>query len=201
MPYENIAVPEELAKRLQQGFLLNTAPRTLGELANTEFMLGVDCSPDALISGVPTRHEVRFEDERLYTHCVVDTFALPSLRGKVADIRSIDPVTGQEICFLVTPQGLEREDENLCQAVVSIGAAASEPGSGYTTCCPFINLFSSPANYEEWVGQHPEVLAVVLPLKDAIAMAQAWLPASLADGCCNHNGDMRGEYREANQNQ
>jgi hypothetical protein len=200
MSYENIAVPEELAKRLQQGFLLNATPRTLGELANTEFMPGADCSPADLISEVPTRHVVRFKDEQLYTHCVVDTFALPSLRGKAADICSVDPVTGQEIRFRVTSQGLEREDESLCQAVVSIGAAASDPGSGYTTCCPFINLFSSRANYEQWVEQHPEVLTVVLSLKDAIAMAQAWLPASLAGGC-NPNGDRGGEYSEANQNQ
>jgi hypothetical protein len=190
MSYENIAVPEELAKRLQQGFLLNTTPRTLGELANTKFMPGADCSSAALISEVPTRHEVRFEDERLFTHCVVDTFALPSLCGKAADICSIDPVTGQEIRFRVTPQGLEREDESLRQAIVSIGAAASDSGSGYTTCCPFINLFSSPANYEQWIEQHPEVLTVVLPLKDAIAMAQAWLPASLANDCCSTNVEL-----------
>jgi hypothetical protein len=190
MSYENIIVPEDLAERLKQGFLLRTTPRTLGELANADFEPGAMCSPAALISETPTRHQVRFGDERLYTYCVVDTFALPSLREETADITSMDPITGQEIRFRVTAQGLEGEDESLRQAVVSIGAAASEPGSGYTTCCPFINLFSSSVQYEQWISQHPDVLTVVLSLKDAVAMAQAWLPARLANDCCNTNVEL-----------
>ena len=174
MSYEDIAVPEELAERLRQGFLLNTAPRTLGELTRTAFAPGTMCSPSALISEAPTRHQVRFGDERFYTHCVVDTFALPTLQGKTADITSTDPVSGEELRFRVTPQGLEEEEESLSRAVVSVGAAACDAGSGYTTCCPFINLFSSAENYEQWIKQHPGVVSVVLPLGDAVAMAQAW---------------------------
>ena len=184
MSYENVAVPEALAERLKQGFRLRTAPRTLGDLANADFEPDAGCSPAYLISEQPTRHQVRFGDERLYTHCVVDTFALPALRGEAADVCSIDPVDGQEIRFRLTPQGLEGEAGRLQQAVVSIGAAASAPGSGHTTCCPFINLFSSATNYERWVRQHPDVLTVALPFADAVAMALTWLPARLTNPCC-----------------
>lgn len=82
MSYENIPLSEELGRRLQQGFSLRSVPRTLGELAKADFEPGAECSPAYLISERPTRHRVRFGDESLYTHCVVDTFALPALRGR-----------------------------------------------------------------------------------------------------------------------
>ena len=184
MSYETITLPEELGRRLQQGFLLRTTPRTLGELAKADFEPSAECSPAYLISEKPTRHQVRFGEELLYTHCVVDTFALPSLREKAAEISSTDPVTGQEIRFRLAPHGLEDGSEVLSQAVVSIGASVSSAGSGHTTCCPFINLFATYRQYEVWLEQHPEALAVELPLKDAIAFAQDWLTGRLANGCC-----------------
>ncbi len=184
MSYENIPLPEELGRRLQQGFLLRTAPRTLGELAKAEYEPGAECSPAFLISEKPTRHQVRFADELVYTHCVVDTFALPPLREETADISSIDPVTGQEIRFRLTPDGFEGEDKLLSQAVVSVGASVSSAGSGHTTCCPFINLFTTCRQYEQWVEQNPDAVTVVLPLKDAVAFAKDWLTVRSATNCC-----------------
>jgi hypothetical protein len=184
MSYENVAIPEELAERLKQGFLLRAAPRTLDDMAKADFDPGAECSPSYLISDIPTRHQARFGDELLYTHCVLDTFVLPALRCETAEICSTDPVTGQELRFRLTPHGPEGENGALEQAVVSIGAAPSRAGSGHTTCCPFINLFSSPTNYEQWIRQHPEVLTVMIPFKDAVAMAQAWLPSRLSNNCC-----------------
>ncbi len=184
MPYENIPLPEELGRRLRQGFLLRTTPRTLGELAKADFEPGAECTSEYLISEKPTSHRVRFGDELLYTHCVVDTFALPSLREKAAEISSIDPVTGQEIRFRLTPQGLEGRSEVLSEAVVSIGASESSAGSGHTTCCPFINLFTTHRQYEQWLEQHPEAVAVVLPIKDAVAFAQDWLTIRPVNNCC-----------------
>jgi hypothetical protein len=184
MTYENILLSEELGRRLRQGFLLRTTPRTLGELAKADFEPGAECSSAYLISERPTRHQVRFDDELLYTHCVVDTFVLPSLREKTADISSVDPVTREEIRFRLTPHVLEGGSEMLSQAVVSFGASESSAGSGHTTCCPFINLFSAHRQYEQWLEEHPEVMAVALPLKDAVAFAHDWLAIRLAKTCC-----------------
>jgi hypothetical protein len=184
MSYENIPLPEELGRRLRQGFSLRITPRTLGELAKADFEPGAECTTAYLISEKPTRHQVRFGDELLYTHCVVDTFVLPSLRGKAAEILSIDPVTGQEIWFRLTPQGLEDGSEGLSQAVVSIGASESSTGSGHNTCCPFINLFTTYRQYEQWLEQYPEAVAVALPFKDAVAFAQDWLAIRLTNNCC-----------------
>jgi hypothetical protein len=93
-------------------------------------------------------------------------------------------VTGQEIRFCLTPQGLDGVGEELSQAVVSIGASVSSAGSGHTTCCPFINLFTTRRQYEQWIEQHPETMAVALPLKDAVAFAQDWLTVRLGNNCC-----------------
>jgi alkylmercury lyase-like protein len=184
MSYETIPLPEELGRRLRQGFLLETTPRTLGELAKADFDPSAECSSAYLISDKPTRHQVRFEDVLLYTHCVVDTFVLPSLRKEAGEISSVDPVTEQEIRFRLTPHEIEATDETLSQAVVSIGASEGSVGSGHTSCCPFINLFARYSQYEQWVEQHPEALTVVLPLKDAVVFAQDWLADRLANSCC-----------------
>lgn len=180
-----IVIPEELAHRLQQVFHLSKLPRTLDDLAAfTEADLGpfTEGAAAGLISATPTRHQVRIGGETFYTHCVMDAFILPALRGESAEIISSDPETGEQVWVRVTTEGYVEDSAALAEATVSFGVAREGAGSVYAVACPFINLFASRANYEKWTQTHREALTLAIPLEEAVALARAWVSA--LDRCC-----------------
>ncbi len=185
MSYQSVAIPEELAHRLQHVFHLSKLPDTLGRLAAfTEADLGpfTEGVAEGLISATPTRHQVRIGSETFYTHCVMDAFILPALRDQPAEIISSDPETGEQVCVRVTSEGFIEDSAALAEATVSFGVAREGVGSVYAVACPFINIFASWANYEKWTQAHREALTLAIPLEDAVALARAWVGAG--NRCC-----------------
>lgn len=185
MSYQSVAIPEGLAHRLRQVFHLSKLPQTLDDLAAcSEADLGPFTEGIAarLISAAPTRHQVRLGAEIFYTHCVMDAFILPALGGQVAEIRSSDPQTGEQVRVRVTSEGFVEDSAALSEATVSFGVIRQGAGSVYAVVCPFINPFASRANYEKWAQAHPEALTIAIPLEDAAALARAWIGAG--NRCC-----------------
>lgn len=177
MSYQSVAIPEDLAHRLQQVFHLSRLPHRLDDLAAfTEAGLGpfTEGVAEGLISATPTRHRVRIGGETFYTHCVMDAFILPALRDQPAEIISSDPETGEQLRVRITTEGYVEDSAALAEATVSFGVAREGAESVYAVACPFINLFASRANYEKWTQAHREALTLAIPLKDAVALARAW---------------------------
>jgi len=185
MLYQNVAIREELAHRLQRVFALKTLPHALDDLAAfTEADLGsfTEGVAAGLISATPTRHQVRIGGETFYTHCVMDAFILLALREQSAEIGSSDPETGEQVRVHVTSEGFVEDSEALAEAIVSFGVAREGIGSVYSMACPFINIFVSRANYEKWAQAHPEALTLAIPLDDAVGLARVW--AGARNKCC-----------------
>jgi alkylmercury lyase-like protein len=185
MSYQTVVIPEELAHRLRQVFHLSKLPRTLGDLAvpvKTDLGPFTAGAAAGLISAVSTRHQVCIGDETFYTHCVMDAFILPVLRGQSVEIDSSDPETGEQVRVRVAPQGLDEDSAVLVEATVSFGVTREGAGLVYTEACPFINIFASRTNYENWTRAHPEALTLALTLDDAVALARAWATAD--NRCC-----------------
>lgn len=182
MSNPNVAIPRELADRLQRVFQLDEAPRTLHDLALADMGPFTDKCSSSLVSATPTRHRVHIGNEVLYTYCVIDAFMLSFLGGESVEIDSSDPETGQPIRILATANGFLEDGSDLSGATVSFGVTRDGAGSVYSMACPLINLFATRASYEKWSQKHPEALTIGIPLVDAMSLARSWVGAG--EKCC-----------------
>ncbi len=167
MSYEGIRITEELSESLQR--VVGNPPRqhaTLGELVK-DMARRANLRDENPISERPTRHEVEVDGEILHTNCFGDALALPFVvRNSTFQVRSESPLGG-EIRATATPAGVEGSPPD---AVVSFGAIRVGEGPVQVTACPYINAFSSRADYERWVGATPEAVTIALSLEDAFAL-------------------------------
>jgi hypothetical protein len=172
MSYEQIQIPAELADGVQQAFGL--PPRradTLGELVESFASRRGTLRPENLISEKPTPHEVKVDGQNLYTFCFVDALMLPfALRGEPVEVRS-KTSGGEEIRALVTEEGVDGWPPG---AVVSFGASREGKGSVEQCLCPYLNAFSSRAEYERWAADNPQAITVGISLEDAFDLARDW---------------------------
>lgn len=47
-----------------------------------------------------------------------------------------------------------------------------EPDLAYERFCPYVNAFTSQAEYEQWARETPEAVTMGLPMNDAYALAR-----------------------------
>ncbi len=175
-PWQDIPLPKPLARRLSQVLGLKNIPSTLGGLASPGDDSCCMLTPMDLLSSLPTNHRVYFDDERVYTHCVLDALILPTLRGRPAEVVSHDPESRQTVRFRISREGLEQNDGMPVQAVISLGVVADETKPLHEAFCPFVNLFVSRASYERWARSQTGLFTVPIPLHAAVALARAWGP-------------------------
>ena len=186
MSYEQIRVTDELSRRVQQAVGVPPRPHeTLGELVKGIAAERWVQEPANLISEEPTRHEVRVDGRVLHTFCFVDALMLPFvLREGAVEVRSGSP-TGGEVAAFVTEGGVEGSPSG---AVVSFGATKAEEGTVCETLCPYLNAFTSQADYERWAGRTPEAVTISLSLQAAFDLARDWTSGASddteAERCC-----------------
>ncbi|MBI3287064.1 MAG: alkylmercury lyase family protein [Chloroflexi bacterium] len=160
-------LPHDLAERLREVFKLPWQPQTLGELFSPSMMGPVSWDIEDLFAEAPTRHEVKMGTRRGYTHCAMDALLLPFSQDQPIELRSQSPPSGTVI--LVRASKDELEVSHL-EAVASFGMAREGTGAMQSLLCPFINLFPSKEEYEEWAAGHQEAWTIALPVRDAFAL-------------------------------
>jgi alkylmercury lyase len=114
---------------------------------------------------VPTPHRFRIVDKDLYTWCAHDTIFLPGLLGMAAEVVSPDPLTGDLIKLLISPEGPKTYTPN--SAVLSI-FQAPEPATGPDSpVCANSHYFTSRVSAEAWSKDRPGI--TIMSIEDAFA--------------------------------
>ena len=176
-------IPSAIAEQMA-ALGLTEPPATLGEWVDATTQLlrdrGVDVGVEAMYTVDRDRHEAKIGDDVQCFHCVLDTLLLPFVQddSEVVEIRSRSPVSGDIIEMHVSRDGIDHTPE---AAVMSFGVAADieepaydaiNPDLAYERFCPYVNAFTSKAEYEQWAQETPEAVTVGLPMDDAYALAR-----------------------------
>lgn len=171
MSYREIRIPEELNRRVQEMFEFSPQRHeTLGELIATYKGQRGAPSPEDLVSEETTRHEARVGERTFHTYCFLDALVLPLVLGEErAELRSESPVSGEEITAVVSDGAVEYSPP---EAIVSFGVTRAGHGPPQVVGCPYINAFTSRAEYERWEAETPQAVTTPLSVGDAFALGQ-----------------------------
>jgi hypothetical protein len=122
-------------------------------------------------SGRPTAHRVRFPTgHEVDAMCAIDALGIASMFGQRIDVKSRDPVSGKEIRARVAPDGAP---EWWPESAVVVAGAIHNQSEACGGCCPVLNFFTSPANADRWLTEHPQVRGNVISISEAAAAGRA----------------------------
>jgi alkylmercury lyase len=146
--YGNPVRPNEIAIDLQ------ASP---DKVISTVRRFGAEFDQDGNIVGlgltlVPTPHVYKVNGRTLYTWCAVDALTFPRILKHTASIESNDPVTGEKIHIILTPDTVEKIKPK--DAVVSF-VKNIDLTSFRSSFCNNTNFFSSLETGSKWIARHP----------------------------------------------
>lgn len=176
-------IPSTIAEQMV-ALGLTEPPATLGEWADTTMELlrdkGVTVGVEVMCTAERDRHEAQIGTEVQCFHCVLDTLLIPFAQDDpdVVEIRSRSPVSDDIVEITASRESINVTPE---AAVMSFGVAADveeptddaiTPDLAYERFCPFVNAFTSQAEYEQWADETPEAVTMGLPMDVAYALAR-----------------------------
>ncbi len=101
-----------------------------------------------------TRHQFHVNNKTLYTWCSLDAMHLPGLLGQVAEVDSVDPVSGQAIHLVIPPDG--KPTYRPTGTVLSIVLSSGDRSGPQSPLCRQMHFFASRENAAAWVEDHPD---------------------------------------------
>lgn len=102
---------------------------------------------------IPTKHRFRVNGNDLYTWCSLDAMHLPGLLGQKAEVKSTDPISGQEIQLSIPPN--EPPTYHPSGTVLSIVLTGGDRSGPQSPLCRLMHFFASRETAETWVEDHP----------------------------------------------
>ncbi len=110
----------------------------------------------------PSQHSFLIEGQQLYTWCIWDALFLPSLLGKLARVKTKCPVSGQEISFLATLQGVEQVQPDTVMMSFVTPDSKNLCGNLRGAFCNHVNLFASAEIARSWQTANPHASIITL---------------------------------------
>ena len=123
------------------------------------------------LSLAPTPHSYQINGRQFYVWCAGDAITFPLLHKTSAVIASPDPISGETVRLIGTPDGAR--DVAPSTAVVSWVQSLSGTQTLETVrtgFCNFTNFFASMETASQYVAMHPEV--VIVPIDDVFQMGK-----------------------------
>jgi hypothetical protein len=115
-------------------------------------------------------HEVVVEGRVVQAMCAIDALGIAAMLHKSIEVRSRDPISGNEIRVRTNPESVTGWEPET--AVVLAGSSACERPS-YRGCCDILNFFESNENAQRSLHENPNVEGMPISIHQAAAAGRA----------------------------
>jgi hypothetical protein len=96
--------------------------------------------------------------------CAIDALGIAAMLGLPIEIRSRDPINGDEVHVQLHPG--ERVGWQPKEAVVLAGSICCD-GPSFGGCCGVLNFFETAENAKRYLGEHPEINGAPITIQEA----------------------------------
>jgi alkylmercury lyase len=114
------------------------------------------------VSVVPTPHSYQINGRQLYVWCAFDAITFPIFHQASAVIESPDPISGEKVRLIGTPEGAKEVEPST--AVVSWVPGTESLENFRANICDFTHFFTSVETASQYVAQHPGL--VIIPVDE-----------------------------------
>jgi hypothetical protein len=114
-------------------------------------------------SGRPTAHRVLLDGHELAAMCAIDALGISAMLNRTVEIKSTDPINGDEINVGIDPSGQATWQPQ--DAVVLAGSRRR--GAALEGCCQVLNFFSSRATAEQYLVANSDVRGFPITVPEA----------------------------------
>lgn len=121
------------------------------------------------LSVIEAEYRFKVDGKTTYAWCALDTLFIPKVIGKTVRVEAFDPVTGEPVSLVVTPDGVR--DLQPAGAVVSMVVPDAPFGFDVIeSFCSRVFFFASEATGAKWAGEHPGT--TILSVDEAFKVGQ-----------------------------
>ncbi len=105
------------------------------------------------LSIIDAEYRFHVDGKTTYAWCALDTLFIPKIIGKTVRVEAFDPVTGEAVSLVVTPDGVR--DIEPAGAVISMVIPDAPFGFDVIeSFCSRVFFFASRATGAQWAGEH-----------------------------------------------
>ena len=120
------------------------------------------------MSLVPTPHSYQINGRQFYVWCAADAITFPIFHKISAVIESPDPISGEKVRLIGTPEGAKQVDPST--AVVSWVPGTESLENVRSWFCNFTNFFTSVETASQYVAKHPGL--VIVPVDEVFQLGK-----------------------------
>lgn len=176
---DNNILPYPLGEQLQKLLGLRIQPQTFGEWFE-EWSHSCCCTQrENLIAMSETAHRVLSAKQSFFVPCVLDAIILAIIDRTDMELETCDPQNGRVIQMKIKSNGRVEIAHGRDQFVLSFGMASNNSSSLLECCCPYLNLFTSRASFDQWARENKDIAVTALTIDEAESLAMRWAAAMI----------------------
>ena len=123
-------------------------------------------------------HEVTVAGRVVQAMCAIDALGIAAMLDQPVEIRSHDPISGNEIRVHADPDGVCTWQP---EAAVVLAGSSSCEGPSYSGCCDILNFFESTENAQQYLRDNASVEGMPISISQAAAAGRAIFGAILRE--------------------
>ena len=123
-------------------------------------------------------HEVTIDGHIVQAMCAIDALGIAAMLDRAIDVRSHDPISGNEIRVHANADGVTSWQP---ETAVVLAGSSSYDGPSYCGCCDVLNFFDSTENAQRYLSENAGLAGRPISIVEAGAAGRAVFGQILAE--------------------